>query len=256
VELVLTVLAAVVPSALLVRTFYTADVHPEPRHVVLITFLLGIAIVIPVVAVAGPLLAFLPESLSPPLAGLYMAFLCAAIPEEVFKFFVVNGYSARHPAFDEPMDGVVYGAVASLGFATLENVLYVLGSGWGTALVRALTAVPMHAFLGAILGYYVGRARLGRGGSALTGLGAAVLLHGLYDWPLMVGYQSAERGQLTLDDDRQVWAVLLLALLTLAVLAWAGVWTWRIVRRLRREQQEGRKKWWRHRKEAPAASGE
>jgi RsiW-degrading membrane proteinase PrsW (M82 family) len=57
------------------------------------------------------------------------------------------------------MDGVVYGAVASLGFATLENILYVTPNGFAVAAARAFTAVPGHALLGVIMGYYVGRAK-------------------------------------------------------------------------------------------------
>jgi RsiW-degrading membrane proteinase PrsW (M82 family) len=91
-----------------------------------------------------------------------MAFLSAAVPEEFFKWLIVVLYCARHKEFDEPMDGLVYGAVASLGFATFENVVYVWVSevstqaGLQVALARGLTAVPMHASLGAIMGYFVG----------------------------------------------------------------------------------------------------
>ena len=88
------------------------------------------------------------------------------IPEETFKYLVLTRYSARHRAFDEPMDGIVYGAVASLGFAALENLLYVGSGDLGTAVARAATAVPGHAFTGAIMGYYVGQARFGPLGSA------------------------------------------------------------------------------------------
>ena len=64
----------------------------------------------------------------------------------------------RNRAFDEPMDGIVYGVVASLGFATLENILFVFNGGMSVAVSRAFTAVPLHAFVGAIMGYYVGQA--------------------------------------------------------------------------------------------------
>jgi RsiW-degrading membrane proteinase PrsW (M82 family) len=123
------------------------------------TFLLGILIVVPVIIVAWPLWLLNSRLDHPMLAGLYTALLCAAVPEEFFKFLVITRYSARNPAFDEPMDGVVYGATASLGFATLENILYVVRGGWMVAAARALTAVPCHACLGAILGYYVGQGR-------------------------------------------------------------------------------------------------
>jgi len=130
------------------------------------------------------------------------------------------------------MDGVVYGATASLGFATLENILYVAHGGWIVAVARALTAVPCHACLGAILGYYVGQARFKseRKVSPWLGLLVATLLHALYDFPLL-----AVRG---LDDDvgGQLGSVLGLLVFFLAVFIFETVWTLRITRRLRREQ--------------------
>ena len=196
------------------------------------TFLLGILIVLPVMIFAFPLRLFSPQLNHPLLAGLYCALFYAAVPEEFFKFLVVTRYSARNPAFDEPMDGVVYGATASLGFATLENILYVVQGGWIVAVARALTAVPCHACLGAILGYYVGQARFKseRKVSPWLGLLVATLLHALYDFPLL-----AVRG---LDDDvgGQLGSVLGLLVFFLAVFIFETVWTLRITRRLRREQ--------------------
>jgi len=131
-----------------------------------------------------------------------------------------------------PLCGVVYGATASLGFATRENIVYVAQGGWIVAVARALTAVPCHACLGAILGYYVGQARFKgeRKISPWLGLLVATLLHALYDFPLL-----AMRG---LNDEvgGQLGLVLGLLVFFLAVLVFEIVWTLRITRRLRREQ--------------------
>jgi RsiW-degrading membrane proteinase PrsW (M82 family) len=93
----------------------------------------------------------------------------------------------RHPSFNEVYDGILYSVAASLGFATLENIMYVvMGGGYGVALLRALLSVPGHALWGVIMGYYVGRARFApaqqRGGLVLHGVGLAVFWHGLYDF--------------------------------------------------------------------------
>ena len=228
----LTIFCAVLPSFLLLWYFYKRDLNPEPRAVLIKTFLLGILAVVPVIICVLPLSLFNSKLNHPLLAGLYSALLCAAVPEEFFKYRVITRYSARHPAFDEPMDGVVYGAAASLGFATLENILYVVDGGWIVAVVRAFTAVPCHACLGAILGYYVGQARfdIRRKMTPRLGLFVAILLHALYDFPLLV--------MAGLDEDsseKSVWVVGLL-IFALAVLVFEIVWTLRIVRRLRREQ--------------------
>jgi RsiW-degrading membrane proteinase PrsW (M82 family) len=178
--------SAIVPSILLFWYVRARDKNPEPRGLLLKTFLLGAFICVPVIPLALGL-----EELGKGLAvgvwgsALVQAFLGAAIPEEIFKYLVLRGYVWRKHHFDEPLDGVVYGATASLGFATLENILYVGQYGLATAVVRALTAVPGHAFTGVVMGAFVGRARFAapekRLGLLLAGLGWAVLLHGLYD---------------------------------------------------------------------------
>jgi hypothetical protein len=232
-----TVAAAVVPSLLLIWFFHSRDANPEPARVVWATFGLGILTVFPVLLVALPIGVALRGIEDPLVLGLNEAFLTAAVPEEFFKFLVVWLYCSRHREFDEPMDGVIYGALASLGFATFENVLYVAHGGTGVAVMRALTAVPGHAFMGAIMGYFVGQARFAparRGALMATGLGVAVVLHGVYDFPLLAlkaMQDPARRAQA--DDELAGW----LLLLTLAALVFEAVWAVRITRRLRREQQ-------------------
>jgi RsiW-degrading membrane proteinase PrsW (M82 family) len=102
---------------------------------------------------------------------------------------VVEYFAYHKDAFDEVMDGVVYTVVASLGFACMENILYVLPGGPLTALVRAFTAIPLHAFASGLMGYYIGRAKFAatpRQERALirTGLIVAVVIHGTYDFLL------------------------------------------------------------------------
>ena len=238
-EAVFAVICAVLPSVVLLRYFYARDVHREPRGVLIKTFLLGVLIYVPVVLVGLPLLYLKPSLNGPLLGGLYLALVCVAVPEEWFKFLVVTRYSARHPAFDEPMDGIVYGATASLGFATFENLLCVAGGGWSVALLRGFTAVPMHASLGAILGYYVGQAKFSKGRRNLLwkGLLVAVLLHGLYDFPMLTALEVALAQQEPTGGEApsagMPWG---LYALFVGVLIFAGIWALSVVRRLRREQ--------------------
>jgi len=185
---------ALLPAILLLRYFVSKDQFPEPTRVVLITFGLGCAIILPVIPVALGLMWLLPESLPAPLAGALVAFMGAAIPEEGFKWLVLHRYCLRHSAFDEPMDGIVYGAAAGLGFAALENVLYVASGGVMVAVARGLTAVPVHAALGVIMGEYFGRARVAEGAERRRLLWRAWLvpmaLHGLYNLPLLTMHQG------------------------------------------------------------------
>lgn len=231
---VIAAVAAIVPSMLLLWYFRSRDENPEPGHVVWKTFALGAVAVIPVVIVALPL-AMLGKDLGDPYAqGAYEAFFTAAIPEEFFKFVVLWFYAARHKEFDEPMDGIVYGATASLGFATLENVLYVGQGGLGVALLRAFTAVPGHAFTGAIMGAYVGRARFElkgqRGGLLAAAFFWPMLLHGLYDFPLLTLKTMQKSG----DAYGEIQGILVVGTLAALIVEW--VWTVRVTRRMRREQ--------------------
>lgn len=182
--------AAIVPGLLILWFFHSRDRNPEPRGVLLRTFGLGVFITLPAsmleigqTALTDPLhLSALPASLN-------SAFLGAALCEEVLKFAIVYGFCSRHQAFDEPMDGILYGVTASLGFATLENVLYVGQNGMTVAIVRAVLAVPGHACWGALMGYFIGQAKFGdpaqRKACLVLALVVPILLHGLYDFPLM-----------------------------------------------------------------------
>lgn len=226
--------SALVPSLLLMVYFHTQDVFPEPPRILWRTFGLGIVIVVPVVAMAWPL-SLLADGLDGPLAhGFATAFLGAAIPEEFFKLLVVWLYAARRPEFDEPIDGVVYGVAASLGFASLENILYVSDGGIGVAVMRAVTAVPSHAFLGAIMGLYVARARFSpvaeRGRWLRRAFFVPTLLHGLYDFPLMAAGRAGE----VLPSVPAGYTALLALPVLIVVLEW--IWAVRLTRGMRNEQ--------------------
>ena len=118
----------------------------------------------------------------------YAAFFLVGFTEEFVKYWVLTRYAFSKPAFNEPFDGIVYSVMIGLGFATLENVFYVMDGGWGVAALRMFTAVPMHAVFGVLMGYYVGMAKFQGGelqvNSRLKGLGFAVLFHGAYDFLL------------------------------------------------------------------------
>lgn len=230
--------AAILPSALLMWYFHSRDTYPEPPRVIWATFGLGVLTVIPVLIVAIPMMIIAKGIPNIHGAALATAFLGAAIPEEFFKFTVLRFYCARHKEFNEPMDGIVYGVAGSLGFATLENVLYVAQGGLQVAIMRALTAVPGHAFLGAIMGYFVGRAWFEpqrRGPLLCAALAVPILLHGLYDYPIMALQSQllAWGGEVPSGGET---LVLGLVLLTLAVFIVETVWAILAARRLRKLQ--------------------
>lgn len=183
----LSFILAIVPSLLLIRFFYKRDLNPEPRGLLIKTFFAGFVSVILLFPLASILIFPGLSGIDFRIRSLYVAFCVAAIPEELLKFGVLTLLSMRARAFDEPMDGIVYGAVASLGFATIENLLYVSFGGMGTALIRMFSSVPAHACFGAIMGYYAGRSRFEQSKFLLWfGLFFAILLHGLYDYGIFL----------------------------------------------------------------------
>ncbi len=191
--LALSLALAVIPALLLVRYYYRQDrARPEPKGLVVKVFLFGVLSAL----VAIPLEVLVDVfnfALDPGTIwyALFKAFVVAGLVEEYLKLMVVRRTAFRHPAFDEVMDGVVYTVVAGMGFACLENVLYVLRGSLATALVRAFTAVPLHAVSSGLMGYSLGRARFAASPAAAQslvtrGLLTAVGVHGLYDFLLFV----------------------------------------------------------------------
>lgn len=228
---VLTILASLLPTALLMWLFYRSDLFPEPPRLLLRTFGFGVLATVPAVALEA-LFSSIFSPLGNPARSLLEAFVTAALVEESLKLLVLRGYSFRKSSFDEPMDGIQYGVASALGFATLENVLYVVDGGLGVAVMRGMLSVPGHASWGAMLGFFAGRGVLsGRKARwSLAGLALAVLFHGLYDFPVMLAFQGDKRYS---SPGTQV--VMFLLLLAVSVAGWVIVA--RTVARTRKRQK-------------------
>ncbi|NWF35888.1 PrsW family glutamic-type intramembrane protease [Mariprofundus sp. KV] len=202
-----TVAAALLPSITLLRWFRNSDQFPEPWTVVRRVFWRGVWVILPVVVVAQFLEVLQPED--PFYGALFEAFMLAAIPEELFKYIVLVMFCLRLKEFDEPMDGIVYGVTVSLGFATLENILYVMDGGLTVAIMRAFTSVPVHAMMGAIMGYFIAMTLIepeNRNRNYLLAFLVPMMLHGLYDFPLM--YFSAT-GDVAEPDDNTGFMIMI-----------------------------------------------
>lgn len=234
IRVLIAVVFTILPIALLLRFFFTRDLRREPRTIVAVTFILGIVIALPAILVSLVMAAIPGRSFGLFGGAAYEAFAVAAIPEELLKLLVIACYCARRRSFDEPMDGLVYGATAALGFAAIENALYVAEGGWIVAVLRSVTAVPMHAAEGAILGHYVARSRLlFRRGATWAGLAIAVFVHGAYDFgPMVLARLGADEQALAEMGVRTLGFLGLLVLVVVVTL----VAVCRLVRRLRAEQ--------------------
>ncbi len=178
---------AIIPALLIMWYFHKMDLaRPEPRSMIWKVFFLGVVVTAPTALLSSGLDAINNAIRISPLAGHFIrAFVIAGLVEESMKLWVVR--RRAYPAFDEMTDGIMYAVVASMGFACLENILYTMNGGISVALIRAFTAVPMHAIASGIMGYFIGKARFDedkQSAHILTGLALAVLIHGLYDFVL------------------------------------------------------------------------
>lgn len=173
------------PAACIILYIYLKDKYErEPIGLLVKSFLFGIVAVIVTFLISFPLDMFVPTDEQDLTQQAVHAFLLVALVEEFSKFLFVRGVLYHDDHFNEPFDGIVYSVMVSMGFATLENILYVSQGGFTTALLRMFTAVPAHATFAVLMGYYIGKGKFeaGRGYMAIIGLLSATLFHGAYDY--------------------------------------------------------------------------
>ena len=148
--------AAVAPGLALLTYFYLKDRYDyEPLHMVLRVFLMGILIVLPVMIIQRGMMLWLGDS------PLLESIVISGGVEEFVKWFVIYHIIYNHTEFDEPYDGILYSVAVSLGFATVENVLYAFAGNASVSgmFLRALLPVSGHAMFAVIMGYYMGKAK-------------------------------------------------------------------------------------------------
>ena len=194
-------LAAILPAVVLVLYAYKQDQFPEPPRIVFKTFLFGCATVLAINLIIPILDNYNEEFFSGETYYFFDSFIRAAFVEEFFKACVIIFYCTRKTAFDEPMDGVIYGIAASLGFAAYENISYVLYfekvPSFDIALVRAFTAIPMHALCGVVMGFLISQSIFENKHNYLNlflSLFIPVGIHGLYNYSFsssVISYQIA-----------------------------------------------------------------
>ncbi|MDO4177022.1 MAG: PrsW family glutamic-type intramembrane protease [Bacillota bacterium] len=185
------ILLALLPGILIIIYIFRMDkVEHEPWSLIIKLVLFGALSCLPAL--------FLENLISTGNPGLqvgtfeyavFTAFVVAALCEESCKYALLRLGSWRNKNFDFRFDGIVYGVSVAVGFALLENVLYVMQGGLGTAIMRGLMAVPLHAFCGVFMGIFYGaskkvsiQGKKGKaGGYTLLALIIPMIIHGIYD---------------------------------------------------------------------------
>ncbi len=183
-SLILLLILSIAPGlAILLAIYYSDKYEKEPFKLLLTSFMMGVVALIPAIIIELSF-GFLDQPNNVVLIFVYAVWV-VGFSEEGSKYFFLRTVPYIRAAFNEPFDGIVYSVMISMGFATVENIMYVVDGGFGVGLMRMITAVPLHAVCGIIMGYYVGMAKFNKQNSRKllsSGLIIATVIHGLYDF--------------------------------------------------------------------------
>ena len=183
------IVLALAPVVIIALYIYVRDKYErEPISMLLKALGTGILIVLPISLVEWLLASVMPQMAQQGQA-FYKAFLVAGFTEELFKFLALYFLIWRNRNFNEKFDGIVYAVFISLGFAAVENIIYVMQFGIQTGYVRALASVPGHALFGITMGYYFGLSKFyieKRREFLIRSFLYPVVLHGIFDFILML----------------------------------------------------------------------
>lgn len=225
-NIILYLIFGVLPSISWLAYYLRKDVHPEPKRMILKVFFWGCLITIPVFCVQIGLSSLWDKiDINPLLRHLVYWFLIIALSEELFKYLVVRVKAMNSPDLDEPLDIMLYMVIAALGFAAVENILYLFAPSGAMSFsqlvnrtlvvdfIRFIGATFLHTLSSAVIGYAmaisfceVKRKRM----VLAAGIIVAVGLHGLYDFSIMTlgGYAK--------------FAIPVVVIITLAFLVFSG----------------------------------
>ena len=182
---------AIVPGLLIIGYVYGKDrVEKEPLSLIIILVFFGVLSCFAAGTLEQYTAMLLPQYPEGTLQyALITSFCLAAFWEEIVKYMAMRLASWRSPNFNYRFDGIVYGVSAAVGFAVYENIMYVSQYGLNTAIVRAFTAVPLHAFCGVFMGFFYARSKkadiLGQRSdyilNTILSLVVPMMIHGIYD---------------------------------------------------------------------------
>ncbi len=195
---VLLLMLAVLPTFfLMVFIYYKDSYEKEPVGLLISLFALGMVSVIPalIIETLGELLFSSMFGNNTSVYNFFNVFFCVAIAEEGGKYIFTYLRTWNNKNFNYKFDGIVYAVLVSLGFATVENILYVMQGGLSVAIARGLLSVPSHAIDAVYMGYYYGLAKYydsvgntrSKNRCMVLSIIVPVILHGCYDYFLFEG---------------------------------------------------------------------
>jgi len=196
------ILSAVIPAVILIIKVYKADkLDKESPALIRSLVLMGIISTYFALISERVFGSFLSSAVSyeSPLYNVLLYFAVVGFSEEAAKYVLLRRKTWKNPEFNCQFDGVVYAVTVSLGFALWENITYVMMYGFGTAVVRAVTAVPGHACFGVFMGLFYGQAKrydylkcaIASKVCRILAVVVPALIHGTYDYIASMEVESS-----------------------------------------------------------------
>ena len=181
---------SILPGFFIMSVIYNLDEqNKEPLWLLAIAFILGAVNLLLDINILEYLLSSIGDQNNLLSAGIEA--LTVSTTEECLKFLVVMLIIYPNKYFDEPFDGIVYSVFVGMGFATAENLTFVLQSSASLALMRMLTAVPAHFVFAVIMGYYLGKAKSSKKSQLIfivLSILIPIVFHALYDYFLFIDF--------------------------------------------------------------------
>jgi RsiW-degrading membrane proteinase PrsW (M82 family) len=182
---------AIAPGIAICLFIYFKDKYNrEPLGLLILSFFMGALSIIPAViiqiALTKPVEQIMGEGIC---YTAVFSYLIVALGEEGSKFLSLRFVPFRRKAFDDPFDGIIYAVIVSMGFATVENIMYVTSHGIGTGILRMFLSVPAHATFGVLMGYHLGLAKFvpqSRRKYMFLAIFWPVIFHGTFDFFLFL----------------------------------------------------------------------
>jgi len=183
---------ALAPGVAIAIYIYLKDKHErEPLSLLLISFLYGVLSTAVTLFISLPLDFIFLINEQNVVHQFGNAFFKVALVEEFSKFIFIRFILYNNKNFNEPFDGIVYACMVGMGFATLENIIYVFQYGAPTGFIRIFTAVPAHATFAVLMGYFLGKAKFTHRKELYYSFLALLIptaFHGAYDYFWFIAY--------------------------------------------------------------------
>ena len=191
------IVLAIAPVATIILWIYLKDKYDkEPIRILTKFFILGIFVSI--LALYSENILIKINIFTGKMYFFYMSFIVAGLVEEGLKSLVLIPNLLKEKNFNERLDGIIYSVFLSLGFATIENIIYILfedpTSAFEVGVIRSIISVPAHMMFAVIMGYYISKYKFTKSKprkirSLILAIILPILLHGVFDFILMIQYR-------------------------------------------------------------------